>query len=113
MKQGERGRQSVVGNAVHSDLAVVVGNVLHQPVDRVVGIGGLVGGLGIVQIDPGGKVEHSLRLEASAQILDDEDVAILREFFEARRASARAVCRERRKACGETEWAADPAGPRE
>ncbi len=82
MQQGERGRQAIVGDAEHSDLPVVVGNVFHQPLDRVVGVGGLVGGLGIFQIDPGREVEHALGLEAPAQILDDEDVAVLREFLE-------------------------------
>ena len=82
MQQRERGGEPVVGDAEHSDLAIVIGDIFHQPLDRVVGIGGLVGGLGIVEIDPRGKIENALRLEAPAQILNDEDVAVLREFLE-------------------------------
>src|ERR1039458_10609364 len=85
MQQCERGREAVVRDAKHSNLAVVVGNVLEQPFDRVVGIGSLVGGLRVVQIDPGRKVEHSLGLEASPQVLEDENVAVLREFFQGSR----------------------------
>ena len=82
MKQRERSGQAIVGDAVHPDLAVVVRDILHQPLDRVVGVGGFVGGLGIVGIDPGGKIEHAFGLESSAQILDHKDVAVLREFLE-------------------------------
>ena len=45
-------------------------------------IGGLVGGFGIVQVNPGRKVEHALGLETPAQVLDDKDVAILGKLLE-------------------------------
>src|SRR5580765_5471628 len=60
MEQRQRGGQAVVGNAVHADLAVVVGNILDEPFDRIVGISCFVCCLGIVQVDPGGKIEDSL-----------------------------------------------------
>ncbi len=81
VKKGERGRQSVVGNTVHADVPVVVRHVFHEPVDRVVGVGSLVGGLGIAEVDPGGKIERAFGFEASAKILDDEDVAVLGQLF--------------------------------
>ncbi len=108
MKKRHGGRQPVIGNAVHSNLAVVVGDILHQPVDRVVGIGGLVGGFGIVQVDPGRKLEDALRFESSAQVLEDENVAVLRQFLASRQASRWALCRVHRRACAGTEWAAAP-----
>jgi hypothetical protein len=52
-----------------------------QPLYGIVGIRGLVGGLGILEIDPGRELEFPFGLESSPQILDDEDVAILREFL--------------------------------
>ena len=82
MQKGKRGCQAIVRNTVHPDFAVVVGNILQQPFDRVVGVGSLVGGFRIVEIDPGGQIELAFGFEASPQVLDDEDVAILRKFFE-------------------------------
>ena len=58
MKQSQRGGQTIIGNAIHSDLAVVVGDVLHEPFDGVVSVGGLVGGFGIVQIDLRGRSKY-------------------------------------------------------
>ena len=77
MEQCQRCREAIVGDAIHSDFAVIVGNILHQPLDRIVGVGRFVRRLGIVRVDPRRKVEHSLGLEASAQVLDHKDVAIL------------------------------------
>src|SRR5215469_9736675 len=81
MEQGERSRQPVVGNAVHSDLATVVRHVVQQPFDGVVSVGRFVGGFGIVQINPGRKIEDTFGLKAAAQILNDEDIAILGKLF--------------------------------
>ena len=64
VKQRKRGSQAIVGDAVHADFAVVVGNVFQQPLDRVISVGGLVGRLGIVEIDPGGQIELAFGLEA-------------------------------------------------
>ena len=85
MEQRERSCQAIVGDSVHPNLAVIVGNVFHQPLDGVVGVGGLVGGFGIFHVDPGRKVEHALRLETAAQVLDYEDVTVLGEFLHERR----------------------------
>ncbi len=45
--QGHDHGKTLVGTSEHSDLAVGFGYVLHQPIDRVVGVGGLVRGRGI------------------------------------------------------------------
>ena len=42
MEQGERGGKAVVGDAEDADAAVVVGYVLDEPVDGVIGVGGFV-----------------------------------------------------------------------
>ena len=81
VKKSERGRQAVVGNTVHANVPVVVRHIFHQPVDRVVGVRSLVGGLGIAEVDPGGKIKHAFGFKASAKILDDEDVAVLGQLF--------------------------------
>ena len=81
LKKCERGRQAVVGDPIHTYFPIIVGDVFHQPLYGIVGIRGLVGGLRILEIDPGGELEFPFGLEASPQILDDEDVAILRQFL--------------------------------
>ena len=106
MKKSQRGGEAVVGDAKHSDLAVVVGDVFDEPFDGVVGVGGFVGGLGIVEVNLGGKFEVAFGLEAAAQILNDEDVAVLHEFLEIRQAPGPAAFRGRRKECGEKGWEA-------
>ena len=70
MQQGQAGGEAVVGDAVDADAAVVVRDVLDQPVDGVVGVGGLVGRLGVGQVDLRRQLEDAFRLEAAAQILD-------------------------------------------
>ena len=53
MQQRERSRQAAIGHPVHADLSVIVGDIPYEPIDRIVGVGGLVGGLRVVRIDPG------------------------------------------------------------
>ena len=77
-----RGGEPVVRHTVHPDLAVVVRDVLHEPVDAVVGIGGLVGGCGIGEVHLRRELEHAFGLEAPAQILNDEDVAVGGELLD-------------------------------
>ena len=47
MQQRHEGQESVVGNSEDADLAVGFRHVLHQPIDGVVGVGGIVGLRGI------------------------------------------------------------------
>ena len=77
LEHAQRSGEAVVGDPVHPYIAVVVRHMLDQPVDAVVGIGGLVGRRRVREVDPGGKLEHALRLEAAAQILKDENVPVL------------------------------------
>src|ERR1700761_5056045 len=75
--QGHERQKAVVGNAEDSDLAVGLRNVLHQPVDGVVGIGGVVywrGVLGAVE----GAVHHIVALGAvfTADVLNYADVSV-------------------------------------
>src|ERR1700679_2089229 len=81
VKKSERGSGAVGGNAQNAGVSVVVGNIFHEPVDGVVGVGRFVGGFGIGGVDPGGKIEDTLGFKASAKILDDEDVSVLRQFL--------------------------------
>jgi hypothetical protein len=105
VKKSESGGEAVIGDTKDADAAVVMRNVFDEPFNCVVGISGFVGGFGVGEIDLGGKVEGALGFEAAAEVLDDEDVAIVREFRPSGRGWARAVCRGRRRACGRGERA--------
>jgi hypothetical protein len=84
MQQRHRRGQSDVGDAKHADLAVA-GEVLHQPLDAVVGVGGLVGRGGVRQVHRRAQLENALRLESAAQILNHEDVPVLGQLLDGRR----------------------------
>ena len=84
MQQRQRGGQTVVRHARHADVAVVR-HMLDEPVDAVVRVSGLIGGGRIFEIDLGRQFEDSLRFEAAAQVLDHEDVAVLRQLLDAGR----------------------------
>ena len=85
VQQRQRGGQPVVRHAVHAHLAVVVRHMLYQPVDAVVRVGRLVGGGRVRQIDLRAELEDPLRFEPPPQVLDHEDVAVLRQLLQARR----------------------------
>ena len=76
MNQRHQGQKAVVGDAEDADLAVGLGDVLDQPVDGVVGVGGFVDGRG-VQRAVEGAVHDVVALGAvlAADVLDDADVA--------------------------------------
>src|SRR5436190_10485547 len=63
------------GNAPLADAAVVARDVLHQPVDRVPGVGAFVGARRALY-DRQMMDELSLRFELPARVLVDEDVAL-------------------------------------
>src|SRR5271155_2278172 len=69
--------KTVVRNSVEADASVVVGNILYEPVDRVVGVGGFVHALGIARLM--NRTEHyefSFGAVAPANVLEGEDVAV-------------------------------------
>ena len=64
------------------DAAVVARHVLEHPVDGVVGVGGFVDRLGVLGIAR--RPHHdelALGLEPAADVLEDEDVAVLGELL--------------------------------
>ena len=74
--EGGQGGEAVVGDAYNSHLAVGLGDVLDEPVDGVVGVGGVVDG-GWVEGAVEGAVHDVIALGAvlAADVLDDADVA--------------------------------------
>ena len=80
---GERHRRrpAVVGHAEHPGAAVVRGHVLHEPIDRVVGVGRFIDCLGVVPMRrvAHGALHHELafRLVAATDVLKREDVAVV------------------------------------
>ena len=103
---GHRGVKARIRNAVDADPAVVVRHVLNQPIDGVVGVGGLVDLLaGLV----GNVRPHVFVLAfahvAPAHVLIDKDVAFAREQFigaQRRLELIRAVGRDAVTACDRT-----------
>ena len=70
-------QEAAVGNAVEAGTAVVVRDILYEPVDRVVGIGALVDSLGILRIVNGAEHhEFAFGAIAPANVLEHKDVAI-------------------------------------
>ena len=71
------GIESRIGDAHHSDVAIVVGDVLYEPLDRVVGVGAFINLCRlVVGRDVGSHVnKFSFRSIASPNILEDEDIA--------------------------------------
>jgi hypothetical protein len=50
VEKGECGGKTGIGNTKHADVTIVIRDIFHKPVDGVVGVAGLVGGLGIVEV---------------------------------------------------------------
>ena len=77
---GHGREEAGVGHAEDADAAVVVGDVLEQPLDRVVGVAGLVHPGRIRRIvERPVHEELPLAAVAAADVLGDEDVAVGRE----------------------------------
>src|SRR5579871_3680517 len=74
-----------IAGARHSYAAVIVGDVLQQPLDGVVGVGAFVERLGILRLARLAQhYELALGTEASANILRHEDETFRGEFGKAR-----------------------------
>ncbi len=77
------GVEAGIGDAPHADLAVVVGDVVNEPLDGVVGVGAFVGILGAA-LD-GAVRRHVDEIAfghvAAADVLVDEDELLAAEFI--------------------------------
>src|SRR5579872_7344498 len=82
-------QKTVVGSTVDSHLAVVVGHVLYEPVDRVVGIACFVRGFRIARTGRSLHRKFALGPESSSDVLYHEDIAISGELFVRNRYLAR------------------------
>src|SRR5690348_15589660 len=71
------GRPAAVGTTIYSRLAIVVWDILQQPVESVIGVFTLVGGLWVVLVpEKTAKDKCPFRLITTADILEDKDVTI-------------------------------------
>ena len=75
--QGHHHGEALVGAAQHADAAVRLGHVLHQPLDRVVGVGGVIGRRRVQRPAQRAR-EHVVALRAvlAAHVLEHADVAV-------------------------------------
>ena len=81
--QRHQRQEPVVGNAEDADLAVALGSVLHQPVDRVVGVGGVIDRRRVLR--PAQRPVHhvvAFRAVLAADVLHHADVAALDDHFQ-------------------------------
>ncbi len=76
-------QKSVVRNAEDAHFAVALRNVFHQPVDRVIGVGGMIDRRGIQRAAQGAR-HHVIAFGAilAADVLDNADVAAFEDDFE-------------------------------
>lgn len=115
MEESEGGGESVIRDAKDADTAIVLGHVLDEPFNGVIGVGGFIGSFGVAEIDVGGQVECAFGLEAAAQVLDNENVAVVGEFKPACRHrcgslvgnSVGSAIHEYRQRSGSIEWGED------
>src|SRR5579872_3984625 len=78
MQKRHGGEPASVGGTEHSNLSVVVGDMMDEPIDGVIGIGGLIYSAGLI----GGLPKHNefaFGSKAPANVLVNENVAIGRE----------------------------------
>ena len=82
-EQGHHREPAGIGDPEHAHAAVVVLHVLHQPVDRVVGVGSLVDRLGIGRRARGpDHHEIPLGLVSAPDVLEGEEVAVIGQVLE-------------------------------
>jgi len=77
----QRGK-TIVRNSENAHPPVTLGDVLHQPVDGVVGVGGVVDGSWILRAAQG-PVHHvvTLRVILAANVFDHADIAALDDYI--------------------------------
>ena len=94
MDERHERQKAVVGDAEDADLAIGLGNVFDEPVDGVVGVGGLVDGRGVLRAVEGA-VHDVVAFGAvlAADVLDDADVAAFDDDVEWRCHSPRGLGR--------------------
>ncbi len=75
--QGHHHGEALVGAAEHADAAVRLGHVLHEPLDRVVGVGRVIGRRRVERPAQRPR-EHVVAFRAvlAAHVLEDADVAV-------------------------------------
>jgi hypothetical protein len=103
LQQSHSGGEAEVGDSEDSHSAVRL-DIFNQPIDGVVCVGCLVDGFGVVQVDLGREFEHALRLETPAQILENEDISVIRQFLEVRRNRLRSFFRHSVWSALEKNW---------
>ncbi len=80
--EGHEGEEAVVGNAEDADLAVGFGNVFDEPVDGVVGVGGMVNQRGVLRAaERAGHHVVALGAVLAPHVLNHADVAALDDQF--------------------------------
>src|SRR6266516_5002900 len=81
--QRHQRQKAVVGDAEDADLAVAFGDVLHQPINRVVGVGSMIDRRRILRSMQ--RTIHdivALGTVLAAYVLDHADVAALDNYFD-------------------------------
>ncbi len=69
--------KAVIRNAVETDASIIVGDVFHEPIDRVVGVRAFVHALRVARLVQGAKHDElAFRAITAANILKSEDVAL-------------------------------------
>ena len=101
IEERHRRRPARVRRAGDAHLPVRLGDVLHEPIGGVVGVGAFVGGLRVASIAR--RTLHQelpLGLEAAADVLEHEDVAVLAQLRDRRwRRRERRPREGRRRGC--------------
>jgi len=92
MDETHQDGETVVARAHGGDFAVALGHVVHQPLDRVVGIGRMIDP-GIIEL-PGKRPVHDVRsfgLIFTAHVLGHDDIALCGQFAKRIRQGERSV----------------------
>ena len=79
---GIRTPEQAAAVARHADAAVVAGNIFQEPLDRVVSVRGFVDGFRVGLV-PGRPLHHeaALGFVASADVLEDKEIALRGQFL--------------------------------
>ena len=82
VENAHNSRPAEVGSAVNADAAIVIRQVFHQPIDRVVSVGGFIDHFLAWQARGPHHHELSFRPEFAADVLTGEDITIGGQFLE-------------------------------